>query len=76
MLVPCALLLFIALFCSSNSGKEKRHYASKQEEEGDGFMTTSAARVTGTAFLTNVHEIVSLDLTGRTTCMVLDRAGC
>ncbi|HTM66648.1 MAG TPA: hypothetical protein VL093_10030, partial [Flavipsychrobacter sp.] len=75
MLVPCVLLLFIASSCSSNGGKEKRHYTSEQEdEEGDGIMITSAAKVTGTVFLTNVHEIVSSDLTGRIKCMVIDKA--
>ncbi|HTM66386.1 MAG TPA: hypothetical protein VL093_08710, partial [Flavipsychrobacter sp.] len=75
MVVPCALLLFIAASCSSGNGNEPKRYGSApEEEEGDAVRISTAAKVTGTLFLTNVHEIVSSDLTGRIKCMVIDKA--
>jgi photosystem II stability/assembly factor-like uncharacterized protein len=74
MLVPCALLLFIASSCSSDSARENKTHTSAQEEDEGEVKTTTAAKVTGTMFLTNVNEIVPGHLTGRITCMVIDKA--
>jgi len=69
------VLLFLTGSCSSSGGNHTAYSGFEQEpHDTDSPALSTAARVTGSTFLTNIREIGLFNGAGRVTCMVIDKA--